>query len=306
MHCLTAASYCREVFIFIKMSLQDTNFTKNQVIKANGKKLRLHKPVVMGIVNLNQDSFYAASRYSGLKKINAIAEQQQEEGAAIIDLGVLSSRPGASLGDSKTELKKLIPVVKEIRRNFPEMFISIDTFRSEVAKAAAAAGADIINDISSGELDPLMFSTVAQLRLPYVMMHMQGVPSTMQVAPSYPKGVIKEINTFFRKKIQLAQSAGIQQLVIDPGFGFGKSLEHNYELLSGLDKLNTHQFPLLAGISRKSMISKVLECSSDEALNGTTALHTVVLLKGANILRVHDVKAAVEVIKLTEMLKNIK
>ena len=284
------------------MSLQDTNFHKNILLKANGKKLNLKHACVMGIVNLTPDSFYVKSRLNTQKKLLKGVEKQIKEGAAIIDVGAMSSRPGAKEINEKEELKRLLPSLQLIRSTFPDVFISVDTYRAEIARLAAEEGVDMVNDISAGEMDKNMMKLVAKSKLPYVMMHMQGTPLSMQENPKY-KNVVNEVKLFLEKKIIQAKEAGIKQLIIDPGFGFGKTLEHNYKLLHHLNDLNTLGYPLLVGFSRKSMINKVLNNKATEALNGTTVLNTIALLKGAKILRVHDVKEAVEAVRIVESLE---
>ena len=279
------------------MSLQDTNFSKNFVLKANGKQLKLQQAAVMGIVNLTPDSFYVKSRFNDAKKLLTVVEKQIKEGAAIIDIGAMSSRPGASEISEEEELKRLLPSLKIIRKTFHEVFISIDTYRSQLAYTAAEEGADLINDISAGEMDKAMMRVVAKTKLPYCMMHIKGKPATMQQKPEY-KNVVKEVKKHLEKKIKKAKDAGIKQLIIDPGFGFGKTIEHNYKLLNQLNELNSLGYPILAGLSRKSMINKVLNINAIDALNGTSVLNTIALLRGAKILRVHDVKEAVEAVRL--------
>ncbi len=262
----------------------------------------------MGILNVTPDSFYEKSRVnsrsgssSGSKIIDRV-KSMLDDGADIIDVGGVSTRPGASEVSEEEELKRLIPAIKTIHKEFPKAVISADTFRSKVAVAAAAAGASIINDISGGTFDKNMMASVGKLGLPYVLMHIKGTPADMQKEPKY-KNVVKEVKQYFEEKLELAAKHKIKHLILDPGFGFGKTLEHNYELLSHLDAFHSFKLPILVGISRKSMVTKALGIKSDEALNGTTALNTIALLKGAKILRVHDVKEAVEVVKLTRMLK---
>lgn len=228
-------------------------------------------------------------------------EKMLKEGAAIIDLGGMSSRPGAELITEAAELKRVLPAVEVILREFPDAMLSVDTFRSQVAAQAVEAGASIINDIYAGRFDGQMFETVARLGVPYIMMHMQGDPSNMQKAPSY-QDVVKEVLHFFIEKLGELRALGVKDVVLDPGFGFGKSIEHNYQLLRQLSIFRLTDLPILAGISRKSMICRVLEVKPIDALNGTTALHMVALQQGARILRVHDVREAMEVIRLWEQL----
>jgi dihydropteroate synthase len=259
--------------------------------------LDLSNPVVMGILNVTPDSFYDGGRYSNEDSILIRVEQMIEEGVSIVDIGASSTRPGAKIIPVKEELNRLLPAIRSIRSHFPTLFLSADTFRSEVAKEAVMAGADIINDIAGGDLDAAMFSTVAALRVPYVLMHMQGTPETMQLAPDYTD-VTEEIAACFREKIALLEETGVSQLILDPGFGFGKTVDHNYELLKNLSDFLSFGYPLMAGLSRKAMINKALGTRPDTSLNGTTAANSVALLKGASILRVHDVREAAEAVKI--------
>ncbi len=261
-------------------------------------------PAVMGVINITPDSFYSKSRTVDEKDILEKAGMMVEDKADILDIGAVSTRPGADLIDEKEELTRLIPPLNKIRKYFPNTFISVDTFRSVVAIAAANEGADIINDISAGMMDEKMLETVADLRLPYILMHIQGTPKDMQKNPKYID-VIKEINYFFAQQIQKVQNTGIHDIIIDPGFGFGKTIKHNFQILDRLQLLKIHNKTLLVGLSRKSMIYHTLNTTPLEALTGTIALNTVALLKGADILRVHDVKEAKETIKVIKNLKNI-
>jgi dihydropteroate synthase len=224
-----------------------------------------------------------------------------QEGASIIDIGAASSRPGSEEISSQTELDRLLPALRSVRKNFPEVLISVDTYRSEIAGLARDNGADIINDISGGTLDPAMLRTVARLNIPYIMMHMKGVPKTMQQAPAY-NDVTQEVTDFFKLQINRLKELNFNKIILDPGFGFGKDLQHNFRLLADLGMIRELGFPVLAGLSRKSMINKTLNISQSDALNGTTVLNTIALSKGAGILRVHDVKEAVEAIKLISQL----
>ncbi|MCD6065494.1 MAG: dihydropteroate synthase [Bacteroidetes bacterium] len=283
------------------MSRQVTHFGPNRSLKANGKILNISRPVVMGIVNITPDSFYDGGNYKGTKDILKDIGKKADAGASIIDLGAASSRPGSDIIDVDTELKRLLPVLKVVRNTFPDLFISIDTWRSEVAMAAAELGADIINDISAGDMDAEMLNVVAQTKLPYIFMHMQGTPQTMQKKPVY-KDAPKDVYSYLSKKKTAAEKAGIKQLIADPGFGFGKTVAHNFELLNKLETFHKLDVPILAGLSRKSLILKTLEQKAKEALNGTTVVNTIALLKGAKILRVHDVKEAMEAIKLVNAM----
>jgi len=287
------------------MSKQVTQINSKNVLRFNGKIITISKPSVMSIVNLTPDSFHDGGKHSNHKKLLKRIEKDINLGCSIIDIGAESSRPGASSIGIDEELKRLLPPLKLIRNTFPEIIISIDTYRSQTAIAAAELGADMINDISGGELDKKMLETVAQLKLAYIAMHMKGNPKTMQKNPTY-KNVTKEVTEFFTRKIKACKASGIKNIIIDPGFGFGKTIEHNYELLSNLEQFKRHKVPVLVGVSRKGMIQKVVDCSAKNALNGTSSINTIALLKGASILRVHDVKEAMEVVKIVELLKNKK
>ena len=264
--------------------------------------LDFNKPLVMGIVNQTDDSFYTGSRFKRLVDVTVKVEKMINDGAAIIDIGAVSSRPGANLGTEEEELKKLRPVLRFLVKTFPQTVFSVDTFRENAAKAAFEEGAGIINDISFGSLDPGMLQAVAETKLPYVLMHMQGTPANMQANPIY-HDLIPELQQFFDTSLEKLNGMGIENVIIDPGFGFGKRLEQNYMILNRLPELKISSCPLMVGISRKSMIYKLLQISPEEALNGTSALHLLALLNGADILRVHDVKEASEIIRLAEMLK---
>ncbi|MDP2386176.1 MAG: dihydropteroate synthase [Bacteroidota bacterium] len=284
------------------MSKQGKHFGANKVLKANGKILNISTPVVMGIVNVTPDSFFKGSVHKGNHEVLKAVEKMITDGASIIDIGAESSRPGAKPIGIDMELQRLLPVLKLIRNTFPEIFISVDTYRSEVALAVSEIGADMINDISAGELDRKMFKTVAETKLPYCMMHMQGAPENMQKEPKY-KNVVKEVRNYLKQKMETAQEAGIKQIIIDPGFGFGKTLEHNYELLNSLESFQKLKAPILVGVSRKGMIQKIIAQSAEDSLNGTSVVNTIALMKGASILRVHDVKEAMEAVKIFNQLK---
>ncbi len=270
---------------------------KMHLIQVRGKLLSLKEPVVMGILNATPDSFHAASRVANEDEALKQAEKHIKEGAHLLDLGAYSTRPGASDIPEDEERRRLLPLVEKISRSFPDIPLSVDTFRSNLAREAIAAGAGIINDISAGDDDPAMLSMIASLQVPLILMHKKGKPATMQVNPEY-KDVAGEVYDYLAAKIALCRGLGIKDLIIDPGFGFGKTNEHNFALLHKLDLFKQLNIPLLAGISRKGMVWKTLGLSSSEALNGSTVLHTVALLKGAKILRVHDVKEAVEAVRL--------
>tara|TARA_B100001142_G_scaffold165996_1_gene165934 strand:+ start:6095 stop:6925 length:831 start_codon:yes stop_codon:yes gene_type:complete len=274
-------------------------------INLNGNLMDLSTPKIMGILNVTPDSFYDGGMFDSNKKILDHVEKMLTDGADIIDIGGYSSRPGAKEVKLKDEIKRVVPTIELIKKEFNETIISVDTFRSEVALQAVNSGASIINDISGGDLDPNMFNCVAELNVPYIIMHMQGNPKNMQNNPLY-ENVIVEIIENLSKKVFEATEAGVIDVIIDPGFGFGKTIEHNYKILSELSFFKELDCPILVGLSRKSMIYSLLEEKPENVLNGTTCLNTVSILNGANILRVHDVKEAKEVIKLTNFLnKNI-
>jgi dihydropteroate synthase len=272
-------------------------------INCKGTLINLSTPKVMGVVNVTPDSFFDGGKLTNSNEILFQVEKMLVDGATFIDLGGYSSKPGAEFVSETEELNRVIPIVKLLVENFPDILLSIDTFRSEVAKQAIENGAALINDISAGLLDEKMLETVAKLQVPYIMMHMKGTPQTMQSLANYDD-LLKEMNYYFSERIAKARRYGLNDIIIDPGFGFAKTIEHNYELLQNLELLQFHDLPILAGISRKSMIYKALETAPEEALNGTTFLHAFCLQKGANILRVHDVKEAVECVKLMSQLDN--
>ncbi len=267
-------------------------------IKIKGELLKFDNPLLMGILNLTPDSFFAGSRMTEKVEAENKILQMSDEGADIIDIGAMSSRPGAQILDTKEEWGRLEPVLKIVSAKFSNQCFSLDTINSEVAKRAVQDyGIDIINDISAGNLDEKMFDTIAALNVPYIIMHMRGTPETMQQFTDY-KSLTGDIIYYFSEKIALLNRLGVNDIIIDPGFGFSKNQEQNFKLLQNLDEFSIFNLPVLAGLSRKSMIWKELEITSDDALNGTTALNMYALTKGANILRVHDVKEAKEVLKL--------
>lgn len=280
-----------------------TSFSGIKTLKCGDKMLNIDKPLVMGILNLTPDSFFDGGRYSHPADWIKQTEIMVGEGASIIDLGAVSSRPGAKTVSENEEIARLLPALELLKSEFPETVFSVDTFRAGVAKLAAEAGAGIINDISCGKMDPEMITAVAETGLPYVLMHMQGVPKDMQLKPDY-ENVVGEINQFFSTKFEFLQMSGINQIILDPGFGFGKTIKHNYTILHELTTFSQSGLPLLVGISRKSMIYKLLETSPEQILSATSALHMLAILNGANILRVHDVKEAIQIIKLCEAYKN--
>lgn len=274
-----------------------------KTINVNGFLLDLSTPCVMGILNVTPDSFYADSRKQTEKEILERANQILTEGAKIIDIGAYSSRPNAKNISSQEEMERLRAGLEIIMKEHPDAIVSVDTFRADVARMCVEEyGVAIINDIAAGEMDADMFRTVAELNVPYIMMHMQGTPQSMQKAPHYDD-LLKEIFLYFSKKVQQLRDLGVKDIVLDPGFGFGKTVQHNYELLAHLEEFHIFDLPVLVGVSRKSMIYQLLETSPQEALNGTTVLDTICLLKGANIIRVHDVREAVETVRIVEAMK---
>jgi dihydropteroate synthase len=266
-------------------------------LNSKGQLLTLDKPAVMGILNTTPDSFFDGGTFNTAEKALQQTEKMITDGATFIDIGAYSSRPNAPDISEEEELKRLIPIVEAISKNFPSTWISIDTFRSRVAKQAIDAGGYLINDIASGDDDPMMFKTVSELGVPYIMMHKKGTPQTMQQNPTYDD-VMLEIIQYFTQKVQLARTLGIKDLILDPGFGFGKTLEHNYTLLRKLNDLALFELPILAGLSRKGMLQKITNNTASTALNATSSAHTIALMNGATILRVHDVKEAVECINI--------
>jgi dihydropteroate synthase len=270
-------------------------------LNCKGRLLTLDRPLVMGILNLTPDSFFEGSRVQNGAGLLARAGQMLAEGADILDIGGMSSRPGSDVVSEEEELKRVLPAIEALHRRFPQAILSADTVRASVARQAVEAGASMINDISAGRLDEAMYETVAALRVPYVLMHMQGTPRTMQQDPHYDD-VVVEILDFFIAEMGKLRALGVHDIILDPGFGFGKTLAHNYELLKGMQAFQILDAPVLAGLSRKSMITRLLGVSPAEALNGTTALHLAALQNGARILRVHDVKEAVEVVKIFQQL----
>ncbi|MFL5730270.1 MAG: dihydropteroate synthase [Cytophagaceae bacterium] len=262
-----------------------------------GNLLDLSEPAVMGILNVTPDSFFDGGAWQEEDKILERAGQMLSEGARIIDIGGYSSRPGADDISEEEELKRVIPAIQAVKKKYPDVRISVDTFRSEVAEAALSEGACMVNDISAGELDNRMFNLIAEWQVPYVIMHMRGTPQTMKKLTDY-KNVTLEVLDYFQKKIFILKQLGVRDIIIDPGFGFAKTMDQNYEILKNLNYFKSLNLPLLAGVSRKSMIWKKLETDAAGALNGTSVLNTIALTGGADILRVHDVKAAAEAIKL--------
>lgn len=274
------------------------------VLNCKGNLIDLTTPKVMGILNCTPNSFYDGGKFSNDKEMLNQVEKMLLEGATFIDIGAYSSKPGAEFVSEEEELSRLLPVLELILKQFPDIYLSIDTFRSAVARKAVENGAALINDISAGLLDDKMIETVAQLQVPYIMMHMKGTPQTMQSLANY-EDIVKEMVFYFSERISLARSFGLNDIIIDPGFGFAKTLEQNYEVMRKLDYFSILELPLLVGISRKSMIYKLFESSPSDALNGTSILNTVALQRGASILRVHDVKEAIECVKINQKLNAI-
>ncbi|WP_034889894.1 dihydropteroate synthase [Gillisia sp. Hel_I_29] len=272
-------------------------------INCKGTLIDLTTPKVMGILNLTPDSFYSESRKDSEESLLVSAEKMLNEGATFLDLGGYSSRPGATDISTAEELERVIPAITSILKNFPKTLLSIDTFRSEVAEKCLDAGAAIINDISGGHLDNKMLTVIAKYQTPYIAMHMRGNPRTMKDLTDY-KDLTQDVIYYFSEIISKTKALGINDVIIDPGFGFSKNIAQNFELLGKLELLKNLDLPILAGLSRKSTIYKTLECSAEDALNGTTVLNTIAITRGANILRVHDVKEAMEVVKLTSLLPN--
>jgi dihydropteroate synthase len=284
------------------MMAKDTFLNRKITLNSKGNLIDLSQPAVMAILNLTPDSFYSQSRVKNNDEALKRTANFIQEGAQFIDIGAYSSRPGATHVSEAEELERLLPIVEVIAKEFPNTLISIDTFRAKVAEAAILSGAHLINDISAGSLDEAMFDTVAKLQVPYIMMHMKGTPQNMQENPTY-ENITSEVLTYFIEKLNHLRKLGIKDIIIDPGFGFAKTIDHNYKLLQEMESLNILALPILVGFSRKSMLTKFLEIKSEEALNGTTVLNTISLQKGAKILRVHDVKAAMECIKVSEKVK---
>ncbi len=276
-------------------------FKSKKYINCKGKLVTLEKPTVMGILNITNDSFFDGGKHNSVDNALFQTEKMLNEGATFIDVGAQSTRPGADMIGQEAELKAAIPVIEKLAEKFPEIIISIDTFRAEVAQQAIAAGAAIINDVSGGEDDPKMFETVINLKVPYILMHKQGDYKTMHHNPTY-QNVVTDIMNYFIPKVEYLKQNGVADLILDLGFGFGKNLEHNYELLNKMDRFKIFELPILVGVSRKKMIQKIIEADAQHALNGTTVVNTIALMKGAKILRVHDVKEAVETVKIFEML----
>ena len=271
------------------------------LINCKGQLIDLSTPKVMGILNVTPNSFFDGGKYSNEDDIISRVDKMLAEGATFIDIGAYSSKPSAEFVSEKEEIERIVPAIELILKHFPETLLSIDTFRAEVAKASIESGAAIINDIAAGELDDKMFDVIADYNVPYIMMHMRGNPQTMQSLTKY-EDIVKEMLFYFSEKVHKARSLGINDLILDPGFGFAKTTDQNYEVLQKMELFNLLELPVLAGVSRKSMIYKTLNNTPQEALNGTTFLNTIALTKGAKILRVHDVKEAMECVTLFDKL----
>ncbi|MDY6800904.1 MAG: dihydropteroate synthase [Bacteroidota bacterium] len=288
------------------MQAKDTFFSRKLTINCGGELLDLSNPRIMGILNITPDSFYDGGKYANHSQIIDRVQQMINEGCDILDIGAYSSRPGAKDISEKEEIDRLSPIIELIKKHFPDIILSIDTFRAVVAEHVIENfKIEIINDISAGDMDYRMFEVIARHQVPYIMMHMQGTPQNMQNNPKY-ENVVKEVIHYFAKKVDHLKLLGVNDLIIDPGFGFGKTIDHNYQLLKHLNDFKIFELPILAGLSRKSMIYKYLNLSPNEALNGTSILNTLALLGGANILRVHDVKEAKETILLTQKYLSAK
>ncbi len=278
-----------------------SDFSIKSTLNCKGRLLSLQQPVVMGILNITPDSFFDGGTLSSADAALQRAGEMISQGASILDVGGYSTRPGAGDVPVFEELARIIPVIEGIAKKFPDCIISVDTFRAQVAREAVMSGAHIVNDISGGDDDPLMFETVASLKVPYILMHKKGHIGTMQQNPEYTD-VVTEVMDSFHPKIMLLKQLGVSDVVLDPGFGFGKTISHNFELLNRLDEFHIFGLPVLAGLSRKSTVYRTLGITAKEALNGTTVVNTIALLKGAHILRVHDVKEAMECVTLTTKL----
>ncbi|ALI98612.1 dihydropteroate synthase [Rufibacter tibetensis] len=284
------------------MNAKDTLFCKKTTFNCGGRLVLLHKPVVMGILNLTPDSFYANSRLQNVSEAVAQAGKMLNEGASILDIGGYSTRPGAPEVSEQEELNRVVPIIEALSKAYPEALLSIDTFRARVAEEAVQRGAHIINDVSGGTLDQNMFSTAGRLGVPYILMHMRGTPQNMALQNQYLNGLLEEIVSFFAERVALLRAAGVKDILLDPGFGFAKNVEQNYQLLRRFKELEVFELPLLIGLSRKSMTYKPLLVGPEEALTGTIVANTLALLNGADILRVHDVKEAVHTIEIVKKM----
>lgn len=286
----------------VKNGAKDTIFDRNLLLRMRGELHEISEPWVMGILNLTSDSFFDGGHYNNMDAALTQTEKMITDGARIIDVGASSSRPGALGLEPSEEIARLEPYLSRVRKEYPEAFFSVDTYHSEVARAAADLGADMINDISGGSLDEKMPAVMGEIKLPYIMMHMKGTPANMKNLASY-ENVFKEVMLFFSEQLAKFRNENVHDIIIDPGFGFAKNMEHSYELMARLSQFKMLGLPILVGVSRKSMISKLLEINSEDALNGTTVLNTIALMQGANILRVHDVQEAVEAVKILTFIQ---
>ncbi|MBC3540972.1 dihydropteroate synthase [Rufibacter sp. H-1] len=284
------------------MNAKDTLFCKKTTLNCGGRLVSLQHPAVMGILNVTPDSFYANSRMTGLEQALAQAEKMLQEGATFLDIGGYSTRPGAPEVSEQEELNRVLPYIEALSQAFPEALLSIDTFRARVAEEAVARGAHLINDVSGGTLDQQMFATAGKLEVPYILMHMRGTPQNMASLNQYEQGLMEEVFTFFAERVALLRAAGVKDILLDPGFGFAKNVNQNYELLRRLKELEAFELPILIGLSRKSMTYKPLHVGPEEALTGTIVANTLALLNGADILRVHDVKEAVHSIEIVKKM----
>ncbi|MEZ4945231.1 MAG: dihydropteroate synthase [Cyclobacteriaceae bacterium] len=282
--------------------MQNKVFSSNKTLNVGGRLIHFDSPKIMGILNITPDSFFDGGKYKDEKSILQLVEKMITDGADFIDVGGYSSRPGAKDVTQEEELERVLSVIKVIVKNFPESILSIDTFRSEVARQAIEEGALMVNDISGGALDNKMFDLIARHHIPYILMHMKGTPQTMKSMAEY-ENLISEMLDYFHPRLHQLHQMGVADIMIDPGFGFAKTIAHNFELLKQLELLKILNKPMVIGLSRKSMIWKTLDTNPENALNGTTVLNTIALLKGASILRIHDVKEAVEAVKLTNFVK---
>lgn len=281
------------------MSAQDTVFSQ-KIMRIFDQKAN---PVIMGILNITPDSFHDGGKYTNEAQWLKHAEEMLEHGADIIDIGGYSSRPGAQHISEEEEAERVLDAIRSVRAGFPDAVISVDTFRSEIARQAVECGANIINDISGGTLDDKMFETIVELKVPYILMHIKGTPQDMQKDPQYDY-VVKEVFEFLKTRLEKLRSLGVDRIILDPGFGFGKTVDHNFELMRHLDKFTELGCPIMVGISRKSIVNKILNISSKDSVNGTSVLNTIALQKGARIIRVHDVKEAREVITILNKMKS--
>jgi dihydropteroate synthase len=293
---------CGDAKMQLFMDSKDTPFAKIRKLRTRKKLLDFSVPKIMGILNLTPDSFYDGGKYTREETWIRQTRKMLDEGADIIDIGAVSTRPGAREVSVAEETERLLPAVKKLVKTFPDTIFSIDTYRAEIAEKCLDAGADIINDISGGTMDSRMFRVIARRQVPYVLMHIHGTPENMQQHP-LSENVLEKVQSFFKEKVNILQDTGVESIILDPGFGFGKTLEANYQLLAGLNSLRVDNLPIMAGVSRKSMVNKVLGTMPDEALNGTTVLHTLALLNGANLLRVHDVKPACEAVEIVKFYR---